>query len=292
MAFSRGLCARALPSGRLRVLPTRTMAVRVLPRVRPWDRTLGPLRRQASYVLPVSRVGHVHPRLPEFPQSPDRIDERACRSSFRAPGVPGTRAPWWRAAPDLPDDHQSHRSMPRRRPRTHLALCGGTMGGRTDAGLLAAAPGPARTHAFRDQTPDKRDSAEVAFRHGSLSPVGARRRRVNRWFNSTKPSAPEHGQGEQAPWCAPLSATDRAPSPAARSLPELETAQLATGSSPRATPGSDCLGRLKQVDQATSIWRGVIDHASGVGQQLNQAGKSSKANLKRIEVLAGRADFR
>ena len=40
MAFCRGLCERALPPGRLRLLSTRIVAVGLLPRVRPWDRTV------------------------------------------------------------------------------------------------------------------------------------------------------------------------------------------------------------------------------------------------------------
>src|SRR6266568_4228848 len=40
MAFCRGLCERALPPGRLRLLSTRIVAIGLLPRVRPWDRTV------------------------------------------------------------------------------------------------------------------------------------------------------------------------------------------------------------------------------------------------------------
>src|SRR2546421_5360650 len=104
MAFGRGLRARALPPGRVRLLPTRTVAVRLLPRVRPRHRTLEPVRHQAGYLLPLPRHGHLQTRLPDLSDWSGGDDQRESQSSLRTPGVSRPAALWRPPAVGLPDD--------------------------------------------------------------------------------------------------------------------------------------------------------------------------------------------
>ena len=130
MAFCRGLCARALPPGWLWLLPTRTMAVRLLPRVRPLGQNArGHYAAKLATYYRYRDSGAYRRDYQSFPTllvvtttevAEARFADQAYLAQQRHDSAPLN---------DLPDNHQPHRSLPRRRHRTDLALRRSTMGG-------------------------------------------------------------------------------------------------------------------------------------------------------------------